>query len=285
VTSVEEQICQRVHEFDIQALLELVYYLGYRPEDVLFKSNFSTLSQPSLIEEIQFCSQPIRHVVITLNLGLLSVLSPLPSYFMRAIENTNLDEKALLDFLEFFNHKLIQSYLYSIYPEYNSRFYSDWESTKKGYLRLLGLDSVTFLHHLFQMVFPELGIAVEKSRHKRQLTLGAFRLGESILGDTKVLGSQATVPVIGFDITLYCDEEFSDRRTTWADKIAQRLHKLLFPILQELDICLKIVLIIRTQKSWLQLKKGSYLGIDKLQGGAEKNRMVLVFKGLVTAES
>lgn len=282
MTPLEEKICQRIYEFDVYALLQLLYSMGYHQEEIFFKSNFPPVSPPSLLEKIEFRVKPIRQVVITINMGLFGALSPLPSYFIRTIENVGGGEIPVLTFLGFFDHNLLQNYLKSIYPELDNSLYPDWESNKRSYFRLLEFHATTFLHRLFQLVFPELGVAVQKSQHKRQIRSGGIRLGETILGDATVLGAYASVALPGFDITLYCDEEYGDKRNTWADKVVKRLYATIFPILKEIDIDLKIFLVIRSQKGWMQLQKESSIGVDKLRSDVEQNRIVTLFRGLVT---
>ncbi len=281
IQEIQKKIQEKIHEFDLYALLQLLNYLGFRRSEILFKSNLTTVSTSNIVENIEFLSEPIKQVVIFLNFGLLSNQSPLPSYFFKTIENdTIIDEKALTDFLEFFNHIIVDNYLNNICPESITSLYSNWETVKRAYLRLAGVNSVALLHLMFSLVFPELGINVVKRKHKRSLKSDGMRLGYCRLAEGYILGAYASVPVAGFDVTLYCDEEY-DRKDTWAEKIAKRLYTILFPILQEKLLDLKVILVIRSQKGWVQLYKQSYLGIDKIKGGLEKNRVVIIYDGLV----
>lgn len=281
VDSVEEKICRNIRRFDVYALLSLLYHLGYQPDEIFFKSHFPPVSAVSLLEKIEFVPAPVRRVVITINLGLFGAMSPLPSYFFKLLDS--LEESSFFTFLGFFDNELIQNYLLSTCPELDRELYPDWDKSKLAQLRLLEFNSANFLHHIFHLVFPELGIRVEKRRHSRRLRAGSIRLGETILGDTPVLGGHTRVPLMGFDITLYCDEEYGASGTSWADQTVRRLHDILFPVLCQADVDLHIILVIRSQKGSLQLQQGSYLGIDRIHSEKEQNRVVVLFRGQVPA--
>ncbi len=256
--------------------------MGYRTEEILFHSHFSSVSPATLLESIEFRRAPVRQVIITANTGLLSATTPLPSYFMKMLDTGNMDEKAFVDFLGFFDHKLLQNYWHTIYPELDTALYPDWERTKRAYLRLTGIYSLTTIHHLFHLTFPELGVWVKKTSHTRRLRGDGTRLGETILGGYHILGSEAILRHRGVMVTLYCDEEYSDERIPWADKIVKRLHTVLFPVLREAEVDIKVILVIRSQKGWIQLQQKSYLGMEKIRGGEENNRIVVIFDGIVT---
>src|SRR5208282_6583672 len=98
-----------------------------RSEEILFESATRDVSQPAPCHKIEFRTEPIRQAVLTLNLGLLGTQSPLPSYFKRILEDANVDEQSFLDFLRFFDHKLLENYLRSIYPERDPAVFHDFE--------------------------------------------------------------------------------------------------------------------------------------------------------------
>ena len=103
--TTEQNIAQRIHEFDVHALLNLLHHIGYSPEEILFRSHLTTISPSSLLQRIEFLSVPFRRVVVTINLGLMGPNSPLPSYFFKMIDKL-WNEKAFLDFISFFDHHL-----------------------------------------------------------------------------------------------------------------------------------------------------------------------------------
>ena len=278
---IEKKIRAKARGFDIHALIQLLKYIGYTNDEILFKSHLTSISTGTLIENLEFRKKPVKLAIITINLGLLSNQSPLPSYFIKTIDLGYIDEKAFIDFIGFFDHNIIRNYLVSIYPECDTKYFQNWEDTKKNYLRLLALNSVNIIHWLFEKNFPELGLVVERSNHKRRVKIDGVQLGKTALGDDVAFGGWCLLPVIGFDVTLYCDEELTeDQKTPWANVVYKRLQSL-FQILKEVKIYLKVCLVIRSQKGWAQLKRGSYLGVDRIHGGEEQARVVLIFQGQV----
>jgi hypothetical protein len=283
MTPLEQNISKKIHEFDLVSLLQLLEFLGYQPEELHFKSHFSTSSQPSLIHQIEFYAEPSRMVVITLNLGLLSAQTPLPSYFLKKVDAGYIDTKSFVDFIGYFDHFLIRNYLLNIHLETNRALFSDWEVTKRRYLQMLDLKSCSTLHWLFELVFPELGVQVDKVSLKRQLRTAHLKLGETILGTDAILGEKTGVPVSGRRITLFSEFEITDSGEPWPREIKQRLDTLIFPIFRAVGMELEIILVIRAQKTWAVLQSDSYLGYDKIRGGGEQYRRIRIFSGRIKA--
>ena len=150
MTPLEKEISANIHRFDLFSLTELLIFAGYNLEEIQFKSHHSMASQPGLIHDIKFQNGSIRQVVITLNLGLLSAQSPLPSYFQKKIDKSNIDYNQFIEFIGYFDNILIKNYFFAIYPEKNNELFQDWESTKGRYLEMLDLKSCSTLHWLFQ---------------------------------------------------------------------------------------------------------------------------------------
>jgi hypothetical protein len=279
MTAPEKKIAQRIHDFDLISLLHLLQFLSYRPEEIQFKSHFSASSQPSLLQKIEFHSEPTRGAIITLNMGLLSAQSPLPSYFLKMLDTGDFDNRSFVDFIGYFDHSLIKEYLLNIYPEMNEAFYPDWEMTKRRFVQLLDLKSCSTLHWLFQLVFPELGVRARKALLDRQLQMTQIRLGETILGTDAIFGGKASIPIYGRRITLFSELDTTGRGEPWPKVIKHRLEDLIFPILRSVGMDIEILLIIRTQKTWVKLHSESYLGYDKMRGGQEQYRRIRIFTG------
>jgi hypothetical protein len=276
------EISKRASAFDPIALLDLLAHLGYRPEEILFESHESVASQPRLIHSIEFKKSPIRHVVISLNMGLLATQSPLPTYFRDLLQDADLDEQAFAEFLRFFDHRLLQNSILAIYPERDTTVIRDWEQMKLGLLKLLGIRSESTLHWLFQLACPELEVRVDRGTLSRFVKLDGAELGVSVVGDPRtVLGGWTKAPVPGFHVTLFCEEEHTDFGRPWAEDVRRRLDSIVFPVISDAALELKVSLVIRSEKVWAQLRPGSYLGFDRIKGGARRNREVQVFKGTV----
>lgn len=283
--SAELAIREKIRRFDLISLLHALDQLGYREAEIRFKSHASLESQNSLIEDIEFQTQPHRQAVIKVNMGLLGAQSPLPSYFFKRMESDRINTHAYISFIEYFDHVLLRNYLRALYPETDPFLFKDWEQTKRHYLQLLDLKSPKTLHFLFSLVFPELGAAVEKAALKTVVQTTFPRLGTTTLGGEAVFGKKINAPIMGNRITLFSDGDFTGWGIPWAKEIRSRLDTIIFPILKKIGIDLEILLIIKSQKGWMKLHKESYLGYDRIQGGKMKARRIRIFQGHIGEKS
>lgn len=285
MSELEREIARRATEFDPLALVRVLAEAGYAPEEIQFKSNPTDASAVSLVTAIEFHSIPPRRVEVTVNLGLLGSQSPLPSYFKQLLADGEVDENSFLEFLHFFDNQLIRGLLHAAEPELSTDVFSDFDQTKLDCLRLMGLGSTTTLHWLFKLVFPELGVRVQQGTMNRIVPLDGIRIGSSQVGGAGVMGGRAKVPVAGFTITLYCDEEHSDFGHPWVEEVRRRLDSLAFPPLAGASLHLRISLVIRSEKVFARLSRESYLGFDRIRGGQRRNREVFVWNEEVTETS
>lgn len=278
VTPLENRIVHNIWRFDPFSLLILLAHLGYRMDEILFRSYFSLCSQSRLLESIEFHSSP-RKVVITLNLGLLAGQSVLPNYLFKQVHNNTIDAQRFADFFGYFDDRLLRRFLLAIYPEIDETIFHRWEDKKKAALNTLRLDSIATLHSLAQLVFPELQVRVEQVTLQRSIDLGAPILGKTRLGYQAVFGKIKKLPVSGKRITLITDEDNFVRDQPWPLEIGRRLQDLLFPALQSVDLHLEIWLVIRTQGSHLGLKQNSYLGYENMLSDKLQPRRIRIFSG------
>ena len=279
IEDLERKISNKIHEFDLISLLKLLIHHEYLLEEIHFRSHMSTCSQSGLIQGIEFLYQPERQVVITINMGLLSAQSALPSYFQKNVDTKDIDSISFGDFIGYFDHFLIRDYIFNIYPEKNIKYFSDWEITKRQYLQIMDLKSSSTLFWVFQLVFPELKIQVEKMVMERGLKALALIMGKTILGSDAVFGKKTDATVYGMHITLISDEEFTDNGIPWPKEIKNRLDDQVFPILRSAEADVEIILVIRSQKRWMKLESESYLGYDKMKGGKAQARRIRIFRG------
>jgi hypothetical protein len=278
MTSLENRIVENIGKFDPINLLMLLAHCGYEMDELLFCSHFSNCSQSRLLESIEFRCLP-RKVVITLNLGLLGGQSVLPDYLFKQVHNKSIDINRFSEFFGYFDDRLLRRFLLAIYPEFDETIIPNWETRKRASLYTLRLDSISSLHWVMQLVFPELQVRVEKVTLQRIIELGSPILGKSCLGHQAVLGKIKQLPVPGKRITLISDEDHFTRDQTWPHEIERRLNTLLFPILQNVDMDLEIWLMIRTQGSWLSLKQNSYLGHENIHSDTLQFRQIRIFSG------
>ena len=279
VIALEKKVATQVRRFSIEALIEQVLRLGYRPEDIRFRSIHSYVSQPSLVRKIKFRRMPRKRVTVYVNFGLLSAQSPLPSYFFRQLDSGSLDNDSFEDFLAYFDHQIIKDYLLSLYPELNRRLFKDWEQTKNHYLSLIDLRAPSSLKWLFDLVFPELEVKVEKAILGRGLTNEPIVLGQTKIGSDAVFGRQTKVPVHGVRVTLISEIEQFALSAPWPEEIKRRLEQDVYPKLRTVGMDIEILLVIKSQKSFAKLHVESYLGYDKIRGGSENYRRIKIFSG------
>lgn len=279
MNALQRKISRKAKEFDIFPLLILLTMMGYRKDNILFKSHPSFSSQPSLIHDIEFHESPIRRVVISVNLGLLSAQTPLPSYFMKKMDEGIVDADSFVDFVGFMDDQIVGGYILSIYPEINPALYPDWRLAKRNFNRLLNFRSCSTLHWLFELVFPELGVKAEKAILQRSLQTNHIVLGRSMLDGHSVFGKKTRVPVHGIRVTLMADEEYTGSGQPWAREIRVRMEEFIFPFLKSVGIDLEVILVIRSQRSWAKLHPGSYLGYDMIKGVKAQYQRIRVFHG------
>ena len=172
-----KKIQQKIRCFDLLALMKLLERLGFKQKDLYFISHYDHASSTSLCEDIMFFNESPR-VRITLNLGLLSNHTPLPSFLLKWIEEEDLKPVSFLNFLNFFNNQLIHEFLRGLSPEKNPHFFSNWRETKYHYFSLLGFESISTLWLMIKNCFPELVISVKKNRRTIHLSSKTIILGK-----------------------------------------------------------------------------------------------------------
>jgi hypothetical protein len=253
--------------------------LGYYREQILFRSYYNLSSQSALLEEIEFRDTPTPHVIVYVNLGLLSVQTPLPSYFFKKLDQGSIDQESFADFLAFFDQHLLTGFILSVYPEINPDVFPDWQRAKRQFAGMLNLRSRTTLHWLFSLVFPELGVQVEKAVHSRRLQANDIVLGRSFLDGSSVFGGKTSAKVHGLRVALSSDDEYTSMRVPWPREIRERMEAMIFPLLKRVGIDIEVFLTISSQKSWAKLNAESFLGYDMIKGGRAQHRRVPIYLG------
>jgi len=271
----------RKHEFDLISLLRVLFFIGYLPEDIFFKSYNSLCSQAGLIKEIKFYPESVRNVTIVLNMGLLSAQGTLPNYFQKFIDKGMMDVKSFYDFIGYFDHSMMYNFFKYVYPELNLNSLVNFDHVKSSYIQMLDLKSCTTLDWMFRLVFPELEVCVDKGLFSRKILMKSLKLGYAILGENAVFGDKTRIMVSGRKITLFCNEELTQNRNPWPRERKKRLKEYVFPILCVIGIDLEVILVIQSQKQWVKLHHGSYLGYDKIRGGSDRYKRIRIFKGYI----
>ena len=280
---IESKIQACKDKFDFISLLRLLNHIGYTTSRIRFKSYNSLVSQKGLIRKIQFKKTTEKTVVITLNLGLLGPQSPLPSYFQKMIDAGRMDVNAFFQFINFFDHPLIEDFLQYAIPERNKKLFPDWEKMKLNYIKMLDLKSVGTVYWFLSLYFPELELRVDKIAKKREITTTPFILGNAILGDTSTFGDKTIILAEGIKVTFFADEELNNQNVPWPQEIRRRLKEEVFPIFSSAGMDIKVMLVIKFQNTWARLQPDSYLGYDKIQGGRNQLRVIKVYTGYLAS--
>jgi hypothetical protein len=267
---LERKVAERAREFSLPALLDVLHFLGYRSDQIELRSHLSQVRASSLIHSVEFLpgegldrhAREARQVRVTVNLGLLSAQSPLPSYFLKIAER--LEGEPLVDFLGYFDHHLLKRRAMGLYPERDRTVFADWGESQTELLQLIGVTSPSSLHFLCERIFPELQVKVERFTAEKPLKAQGAVLGHATLGEGCAFGASTTVPVGGIRITLYSEETLSPTGIPWPTEAARRLHSRLFSILGKSELFLTVRLFMLDQESYLQMLEERFLGYEPL---------------------
>lgn len=279
MNSLEAKISREIHRFDLISLIFLLYKLGYSQDQIFFVSHYDISSQPSLMRKIQFHESPQRQVTVFVNVGLMSVQTPVPSYFFRQLDRGLVDADTFGEFVAFFDQLLLREFVLAIYPEINPKLFQDWELAKRHFVGNLNLRSCSTLHWLFGVVFPELEVQVEKALLGRSMETRDIVLGLSRLDGNCVFGKRTSTPVQGLRVALIADDEKTSLEVPWPREIHDRMEAMIFPLLKSVGMDLEVFLIIRLQTSWARLDVESFLGYDRIKGGSEQQRRIPIYLG------
>jgi hypothetical protein len=280
--SIEARITERIHCFDLPALLDVLKTCGYTGDQIEYRSHRSLLSHGHLVQAISFEHTPRRRVVITVNLGLLSTQSPLPSFFFKAMDQIAHDR--LEDFLGYFDHHLLRARLAGYSPERDEALVGD-KAVAEDRLQVLRPKCPSSLHWLCTRIFPEAEVKVRRTTQRKSFPSAGLRLGSTTLGVGSAVGGFATIPQSGMEVSLYLDDPLAGDGTPWAFEARRRLDSQLLPRLEDGTLFLTVALTLRGHFSHAALKNNSHLAYDPLVGGPERDHTVILFSGNVSQGS
>ncbi|WP_163992287.1 hypothetical protein [Pyxidicoccus caerfyrddinensis] len=275
--SIEQRITERIQSFDLPALMDLLAKEGYGESDIELRSHRGTVHAPHLVQSITFVRQP-RRAIVTLNLGLLSVQTPLPSFFLKAMER--LEHDALESFLGYFDHVLLRARVAGLFPERDASLLPGWEGNARHRLGLLRPACPSTLHWLFAHAFPEAEVRVQRATRRQRIDTHGVRLGGTVLGDGNAMGGFATIPTGGMEAWLYTHEATSGTGTPWAVEARRRLRSRVLPHLADTPLLLTVLLVLRDQHGHARIEDTHHLGYEPIIGGpAEQPRQAVLFSG------
>lgn len=258
-------ISERAVRFSLGALMDALHELGYHSEQIEFRSHATQTHQAAVVSSVAWSDAPQRRVIVTLNLGLLSSQSLLPSYFRAALDAQH--EGTLTDFLNFFAHRLLRGSVEAQFPERDPSLFSDFSQTVRQLRSLLGIRSLSTVHAVFSQLYPELEVSIARTTLQRPVRTRGVQVGSWAIGNGAVLGAVAFVPVSAISIKLLSDEAITGNGTPWAKEASERLSKYVFPLLARHGVYLEVSLILRDQRSFMVLRPNQFLGYSPLYSG------------------
>ncbi|RYZ43935.1 MAG: hypothetical protein EOO71_01460 [Myxococcaceae bacterium] len=278
LSPLERRISARAKAFDLGPLLRLLESEGYGRERVLFESNPEPVASASLVEAVTFHVAPVRRVVVTLNLGLLGTPGLLPSYFLQVAEQLP-EPEPFLDFIRFFDHRLLSSLVDALYPERDTGLVGDWERTKGFYQRMVGLNAPATLQWLFQQLFPELRVTCTRRSFRTRFSGMRTTFGPTPLDGTGFLGNAYATDVGGFQVELFADEEADMRGRNWPALVRHRFHRHVLPLLEPERMQLEVLLTVRAHMLSARLGPPGLLGYERLPGAEGQPLQQLIYLG------
>jgi hypothetical protein len=260
LTTLERTVVARIREFEVGALLDLLGSIGYGPGEIEFRAHAANGPQPALLHAIAFPDRDERargpaKVVITVNLGLLSCRSPLPTYFQRFFQDMDTRDP-MIELIDVLDRSLLHTRLTSDRPE---RLFAGWDRVRRDLLQVFGLDSPIGLTWLFRQVFPELALRVRRTCNEHMIPYDGATLGTSQLGECS-FGDFARVGVHDMEVTLYCEEAIFRGTTPWIREGDRRLRSSVFPLLDEVCLTLTVVFVLLDHGEGARLGPTSYAG-------------------------
>ncbi len=227
---IRKRIIDNIKSFDLLALLRLLHHLNYTK--IWYQSNDSLASEARVIEGIEFNDQ---FVMITLNIGLLSPQSSLPSYIIRLRDEFIDKDPEFKHFIGYFDHTLLSNLLKNRYPTLNPEYFSDWQDYQQTFLSLSNLKASRTVHYIFSVIFPECKVSCDNIKRYKQILACKTRLGAICLGEPYHLGDLSYKTYHGIIVFLHeTDVEISTKN------IEFRLYTFALPIFSALSFYLEV---------------------------------------------
>lgn len=295
---IQALVAERIQDFDVPALLDVLAKLGYAQDEIEFRSLRSQAHQAQLLHSIEF-DKDYRGVIVTGNLGLLSVQTPLPSFFFQRM--TQLDQDMMEEFLGFFDDVLLRERYKSLTPERDESLLPGWSAPQplRDRLTLLRLSSPSSLHWLTTKVFPEAEVLVRRNPRRQRVEAPNLLLGHTVLGEGPPMGGYSLVPMTGLEVWILLDEAETGTAEPWAEEAPRRFYRDILPLLQEIPLPLTVYLVLREMHGYARIDPQSYIAFDPIlqeagpkpsqptppsKGSAEPPKVIILFQGL-TSES
>lgn len=262
--TLEERIKKAIHRFDFISLVRALQRANYDLHDIVFRSVPHQGASRTLIRDITFHTKPTRYVTVYTTMGLHDDRGLLPSYFMRVADQME-DPAPLLNFLAYFDSRLLHNHLNTLYVELGQNIYDSWSDLKDAYGTMTALNSISGLHWLFRLYYPELRVSVARTEAgTKRLNRGATT-GRARLDGTAIMGKTAQGLSKGFIVRLYATEEHHMSGASWPTVAQERLLDHIIPRLEGLSFWLKVKLIVLEHRTRTAISDSEYLGFSRLK--------------------
>jgi hypothetical protein len=274
----ERRIARRIRDFDVSALLLLLAEIAPpgSPYALRRRGHPASTPQPAWLESIDFGpgdAPPAASVAA--NLGLMSCRSPLPDYLRGLALDPDVRDP-LAELLSLLDDRLLERRFASYRPEGDPGVFPDWAGTKRDMLSLGALRSPAALCWLFQAIYPELRVTVERTPQDHSMPAPDARLGAAALG-AAALSGWAVVPVRALEVRIACREHLSPLRDAkgvrrhWAAVALERLHAHVFPVLRGAGVHLTVWLLVLDEAARARIQgarslEQSYLSYEPVRG-------------------
>jgi hypothetical protein len=273
--SREERIAARAREFDAAALVALLRET-FPGRAVRFASHPSLATQGTIVRSVEFHTGD--EILVTLNLGLASATSPLPSDFLELLADAHIGP-ALAQLLAVADDRLLGDRVAALAPEASPRLLPGVPGLYADSLTLARPASPVTAHWIFSSAYPELGVTVRRAPIRRGMPAEGLRLGHATLGHA-AFGEEAELMVPGLEIVLCSEDTTTAGGLPWLDEARRRLHARIFPALERSSAHLRVLLVVLDNRSRVALQRPSQLGFDSLWA-ARPRRVSLLFEGRV----
>ncbi len=269
VAALEESIGRRARDFEVAALVTLLRKKF--PERALrFRSQSSMAHAPTAVQRVEF--EP-KTVTVTLNLGLFSSTSPLPSYFNEWLSGPE-PVRGLEAILGVLDDQLLRDRSDSAIGAQSARLLPGSPAVRGNLFQLARPASPGTLRWLFARVFPELGVSLFRAGVHRALSTDELRLGYARLGHA-AMGGEADVFTSGYDVFLATADSTTWRGGSWSEEARRRLARDIFPALSRSAVHLRVMLFDFEGNARLSLIRNSTFGFDPLQRAASPHITLL----------
>lgn len=274
----EPRIAERIREFDVSALLLLLAEIAPAEEPyALRRAGYpASAPRPSWLEEIAFgAAGAPRAASLLANLGLMSCRSPLPDYLRGLALDPDVRDP-LAELLSLLDDRLLERRFASYRPEGDPGIFPDWAGTKRDMLCLGALRSPAALCWLFQAIYPELRVTVERTPQDHSMPAPDARLGAAALG-AAALSGRAVVPVRALEVRIACRDHLSPLldaeggQRHWAVVALERLRARIFPVLRGAGLHLTVWLLVLDEGARARIQgarslEQSYLSYEPVRG-------------------